>query len=175
MIAPENFELQNIPSEERCISILKEIKLKNGFVCTQCNSGEYYWKQDKVAFECQSCQKRFSLKVGTIMEGSQLPLHYWVVALHYRLNKMSEPLSSIQKKLNHNRYATIHEIVTKIDSQIQRQNPIVNSEFSDLIELESRVWSNKINFIFGDYNEAELQENLIFHYLTILSLKPIIY
>ena len=175
MILDENFELNKIPSEQECIDILKEIKIKDGFVCTSCNSNQYYWKEDKLSYECKNCNKRFSLTVGTIMEGSQVPIFFWVIALHYRLNKNTESIKSIQEKLNHNRYATIHDIVVEIDKQINRQLPKVKEEFEPFIDLDNRVFSQKINFIFDEFEDDQLQGELVTHYLNFLAQKPIIY
>lgn len=176
MVIGENFDLKKIPSEIKCINILKKIIINQGLICSRCDCKDFYWKNDKLSFECKNCNKRHSLKINTLMERSQLPIYFWVVALHYRLNKRNESISNIQKFLSHSRYETIFEIVRKIDTQIKRRIPVVDSEYDIITDLDDKIFSNKINFMFGDFkNDTEFYEKQIFHYLKILSLKPIFY
>ena len=46
-------------------------------------------------FWCSSCRKYFSVKIGTIMEASNLPLHKWVIAL-YLLSTNLKGVSSMK-------------------------------------------------------------------------------
>ena len=81
MINPTFLFLSFNITEEDCIKTLKTIHLKKGVVCKECGHTEHYWKSDKKVFECKKCKKRKSIKVGTLMEGSKLPIHYWVTTL----------------------------------------------------------------------------------------------
>jgi transposase-like protein len=101
--------------EEFCVRILKEIRQQQGVVCKKCESETHYWKNDKKKFECKECNYRTSLKKGTIMENSNLPLQYWLSAIAY-LSTTEENISAhkLQKELGHNRYEPILRMVKKI-------------------------------------------------------------
>lgn len=106
----------NFFREERfCLRILKEIRQQQGIVCKKCNNKEHYWKNDKNKFECKECSYRTSLKKGTIMENSNLPLQYWLSVIAY-LGTTKENTSALklQKELGHNRYEPILRMVKKI-------------------------------------------------------------
>jgi hypothetical protein len=102
-------------TEEVCIRILKEIKEQQGIICKKCENGTHYWKNDKKKFECKECTYRTSLRKGTIMENSNLPLQYWLSVIAY-LSTTGENISALklQKELEHNRYEPILRMVKKI-------------------------------------------------------------
>jgi hypothetical protein len=103
--------------EDICIRILKEIREQQGVICEKCKNERHYWKNDKNKFECKECRYRTSLKKGTIMENSNLPLQYWLSVIAY-LNITRENVSALklQKELRHNRYEPILRMVKKIRS-----------------------------------------------------------
>ncbi len=72
------------PNEKSAREWFEESRWPNGLICPRCNSTEIakiksakpqpYW--------CKGCGKYFSVKLGTIMESSRLPLRKWVVGLY---------------------------------------------------------------------------------------------
>jgi transposase-like protein len=100
-----------------CIRILKEIREQQGIICKKCGNKHHYWKNDKKKYECKDCNYRTSLKKGTIMENSNLPIKYWLSVMAF-LNVTNENVSAlkIQKELGHNRYEPIYRMVKKIRS-----------------------------------------------------------
>ena len=101
--------------EEFCIQILKEIKEQQGILCKNCGNKTHYWKNDKNKFECKDCNYRTSLKKGTIMENSNLPLQYWLSVIAY-ISATGDNISALklQKALGHKRYEPILRMVKKI-------------------------------------------------------------
>lgn len=101
--------------EEVCVRILKGIREQQGVICGKCENETHYWKNDKKKFECKECNYRTSLKKGTVMENSNLPLQYWLSAIAY-LSATGENISALklQKELGHNRYEPILRMLKKI-------------------------------------------------------------
>jgi transposase-like protein len=59
----------------------------NGPVCPRCGQGDRIGKLDGKStrigvYKCYRCRKPFSVKVGTIMEDSHIPMHLWLQAIH---------------------------------------------------------------------------------------------
>ena len=111
-------DFYNFFKEERfCFQVLKGIREQQGIICENCENETHYWKNDKNKFECKECRYRTSLKKGTIMENSNLPLHYWLSVIAY-LGNTKENISALklQKELGHNRYEPILRMVKKIRS-----------------------------------------------------------
>jgi transposase-like protein len=58
----------------------------NGPVCPHCGSvdriGRLAGKSTRIGlWKCYSCRKPFTVKVGTIFEGSHVPMHLWLQAI----------------------------------------------------------------------------------------------
>ncbi|AQW97698.1 transposase [Elizabethkingia anophelis] len=113
-------ELNGIPSEDECISILKEIRQRD-FICKKCGCKESYWKNDKKEFECKnrSCKTRISLTANTIMHRTKQPLFVWVVILDFIVMD-HKTVKEIQAYLNLPRYETTLDIYNKIKTQLKR-------------------------------------------------------
>ncbi|WP_036619138.1 transposase, partial [Paenibacillus macerans] len=70
-------------SEQACMEALIAMKWPNGFVCPRCT----YTRCSRLTsrhiplFECGKCKHQTSPLVGTIFEGTHLPLVKWFQAL----------------------------------------------------------------------------------------------
>jgi hypothetical protein len=111
------------PDESTCCQILKCIRETHGIICKNCGGVEHYWKKDKKSFECKKCNYRTSLKKGTIIEHSNLPLKYWLSTIAY-LNLMGGKISALelQKELGYKRYEPIWFMLKKIQSISEKDN-----------------------------------------------------
>ncbi len=54
--------------------------------CIKCGSTAVYGLRTRPIFKCRDCKKQFSLKSGTIMQNSPLPITKWVPALWMVVN-----------------------------------------------------------------------------------------
>jgi hypothetical protein len=126
---------KSFPDESTCVLILKEIKVKEGIICKKCSNDEYYWKNDKKSFECKKCKYRMSLKRGTIMENSNLPLKYWMSSIVF-FNIMKEDISALalQKEIGHKRYEPIWSMVKRIKNMTEADHFIY--KISDYIAIK---------------------------------------
>lgn len=46
--------------------------------CLYCDSLKLTWYMEWRRYRCETCGRTFSIRTGTIMEGSRLPLRVWV-------------------------------------------------------------------------------------------------
>ena len=72
-----------IPDEKVAITHFTTIRWKHGEFCPYCGHGKIYHFSDGKTHKCADCRKRFSIKVGTIFEDSNLPLHTWMMAVWF--------------------------------------------------------------------------------------------
>ena len=70
-----------IPDEAAAIAHFTAIRWKNGAFCPYCGSVKVYHFADAKTHKCGDCRQRFSIKVGTIFEGTKLPLRKWLMAI----------------------------------------------------------------------------------------------
>ena len=57
----------------------------DGPFCPHCGSLNVHRMDGKTQagmFLCNDCRDKFTARVGTVMERSQIPLHKWVLAMH---------------------------------------------------------------------------------------------
>jgi transposase-like protein len=57
------------------------LRWPNGPVCPRCGSAEYSYISTRRLWKCKACERQFSVKVGTIFEGSPLGLDKWLPAV----------------------------------------------------------------------------------------------
>jgi transposase-like protein len=70
-----------IPTEEAAIAHFTAIRWKNGAFCPFCGSTRVYHFSDKKDHKCGDCRRRFSIKVGTVMEGTKIEVRKWLMAI----------------------------------------------------------------------------------------------
>jgi transposase-like protein len=76
------FELfEAFPDEQSAIDHLRAIRWKHGAFCPYCKSNRVMHFKDNRTHKCHECRQRFSIKVGTIFEGTKLPLRKWFAAI----------------------------------------------------------------------------------------------
>ena len=85
--------LKKFPTEQSCIDHLIKTRWPDGIECPACQSRRIY--TNKKRFHCGSCKHNFSVRVGTIYEGSSLPLRKWFAAM-WLLSSSPKGISSCQ-------------------------------------------------------------------------------
>ena len=79
-------------NEDAAREFLEALLWPDGPVCPHCGSiNDHYRIESKTEskrpsrkglWACKDCRKQFSVKVGTIFEGSHVPIHIWLYAFH---------------------------------------------------------------------------------------------
>lgn len=87
--------LQTFSDEQKCYEFLKLSKWKDGEFCPYCGHQKLYAFKDGRNYKCASCRKRFSVKVGTIFEDSNIKLQKWFMAI-YLVTAHKKGISSCQ-------------------------------------------------------------------------------
>lgn len=68
--------------ETVCIEFVDSLRWENGTaVCPRCESTENYFLKTRKVWKCKACKKQYSVKVGTIFEGSPIGLDKWLMAI----------------------------------------------------------------------------------------------
>ena len=73
---------KHFDSEEACEKYLKETREKEGIKCSRCGCEKQYWNRCHKRWMCAKCGHETTLRSGTVMHGSNLPLLYWFTAIH---------------------------------------------------------------------------------------------
>lgn len=65
---------------KRCHDLMVAIRFPNGVACVHCGCVNVGFMETVQRFKCYGCRKQFSLKTGTILEDSPIPLTKWLPA-----------------------------------------------------------------------------------------------
>ncbi len=77
--------------EDKARAFLENMVWPNGPICPHCDCTEVYKLTAKEAskspvrpgvYKCKKCRKQFTVRIGTIMEESLLPIRKWLMAIH---------------------------------------------------------------------------------------------
>jgi transposase-like protein len=85
----------NFSTEEVCLKYLSDLRWNNNPFCPHCNNPKVYEYKDGKLYKCAKCRKQFSAKVGTVFEGSKIPLTKWFITI-YRITTNEYATSSLQ-------------------------------------------------------------------------------
>ena len=89
--------MSKLGSEDVCRSYMEEMRWGSEPFCPHCNAYNPYRLKDGKTFRCKSktCKKDFTVTVGTVFEGSKLPLSTWIAA-GYLISAHKKGISSCQ-------------------------------------------------------------------------------
>lgn len=70
-----------IPDEKAAIKYFAAIRWANGEFCPYCGHDKIYPFSDGKTWKCAQCRQRFSIRVGSIFEDSNIPIRKWLAAI----------------------------------------------------------------------------------------------
>ncbi len=80
---------EKFPDEESARNWLESIIWSEGRFCPNCGSqNTYECSHAKMPYRCRSCKRYFSIRTGTVMSGSPIPLLKWVYAIYLDLTSL---------------------------------------------------------------------------------------
>ena len=93
MSIPEFYK--RFPDENTCREFIVQERWDGDPVCPHCGHDKVYEISGGMSYKCANCKERFSVRTGTIMENSRLPLQTWLLAI-YMMTTARKGISSIQ-------------------------------------------------------------------------------
>lgn len=83
------------PDEEAARSYVESKVWKDGIHCPHCDSGRFGCRAKNKGYRCKDCRKDFTVRAGTVFEGSNLPFRTWLYAM-YLINTSRKSRSTLQ-------------------------------------------------------------------------------
>lgn len=127
-----------MPTEEKCVEVLRKLRWPNGLKCIYCKSkavvsngkygkyGNHFHK-----FWCRGCGRSFSEKTGTIFMNSNIPLREWFYITRELEKGVS--INRISQDLNR-RYGTVMEIAHKVMEDLFMKRFV--EEMEETVEID---------------------------------------
>ena len=89
--------LKDIPDEAAATDFFEKRRWKDGVCCPHCASKSVakIVTGKPMPYRCRTCRQHFSVRTGTVLAESKLPLHKWLMAI-YMLHTARKGVSSVQ-------------------------------------------------------------------------------
>jgi hypothetical protein len=130
-------------NEEIAVEAFKEYRLSKGIVCKKCGSKEHYWLKPKHQFQCKACRFRTTLRSGTILEGSKLPISYFFITLHLLIKKGTNvTIHDVQQLTEHKYFEPLWDFLRKMKEYVKENE--YEDVFFNFIEVANRNLRNGV-------------------------------
>jgi len=126
---------QRFPDEHSCRMDLKIKREKEGIVCKQCKGTKHYWISSIYQWNCAGCQFRTTLRSGTVMHDSKLPVRVWYQCMAF-MGMSKKPMSAheMRRQLGMKRYEPVWAMMKKIRNAMGQRDQRYG--LSDMVELD---------------------------------------
>jgi hypothetical protein len=106
---------KQFPDESACVHHMKKMREKNGLVCRKCASKRLSWLSTINRWECMDCRAKTTIRSGTIMMHSKLPLHTWYYCMFLMMTTTKAvSAKDMQQRLGMKRYEPVWYMMQKI-------------------------------------------------------------
>jgi len=93
---PSAFDFREaFPTEDAARAYLAAARWPQGVTCHHCGHDAVWTVRGGKLYTCKACRKQFTVRTGTIMEDSKLPLSKWIYAM-YLMTVSRKGVSSVQ-------------------------------------------------------------------------------
>lgn len=93
---------QRFPNEEAARKFFEGKRWADGISCPHCGSLSVAETKDHkpMAYRCRDCRQHFSVRTGTVLAESRLPLHKWLMAIYMMTTaRKGIPSTQVAKEL----------------------------------------------------------------------------
>jgi len=87
--------LKEFPDEKTCEKYIIEARFPRGIFCPYCGNHRIYRLEKQKRFKCGNCREQFTVRTGSILAESKVPLQKWLMAI-WILTTHKKGISSVQ-------------------------------------------------------------------------------
>lgn len=121
--------IEQFPTELSCREHFKSQREHEGVLCKRCKGQSHYWLCAKWQWQCTNCAFRTTLRSGTVMHDSKLPLRTWYLAMAFMTySKKGMSAKELQHQLGHSRYDTIWSLMHRIRNAMGNREALYTLE-----------------------------------------------
>ena len=91
--------IQQYGTEAQCEKALVKARWPQGFCCPKCSHEGHcvLYSKKRLTFQCNACHQQTSLIAGTLLQGTNLPLTTWFLAIYF-ISQAKTGLSALALK-----------------------------------------------------------------------------
>lgn len=140
--------VEQFPDEQSCRVHMKKAREQEGVVCKRCQGKKHYWLKAKCAWQCAECDFRTSLRSGTMMENSNLPVRTWYLAMAFMsFTKKGMSATELQRQLGHSRYQTVWSLMHRIREAMGKRDDLY--ELKGMVEFDEGYFEQATKVVEG--------------------------
>jgi transposase-like protein len=133
--------------EDKAREHIEVSRWPDGVYCPHCGSLNVHRMAGKTQagmFICNDCRDKFSVRTGSVMERSHIPLHKWLLALHVMAaSKKGVSALQLQRMLGLGSYRTAWFMCHRIREAMLPDNPGPLGGDGKIIESDESVFGGK--------------------------------
>lgn len=106
---------EHYPDEHSCRIDMKEKREHNGLCCRNCGGTRLHWMEKRYLWHCNDCGFRTTLRSGTVMHDSKLPVRTWYMCM-VLMSQSKKAMSAheMKRQLGMKRYEPVWEMMHKL-------------------------------------------------------------
>lgn len=111
------------PDEASCGEALRRFREGHDLCYSRCGCTHLYWNKPHKSWICSHCRHETTLRSGTVMQGSKLPIRDWF-AVMFLLTATKRAISAkeMQRQLGRKRYQPVWEMTHKLRDVMDRRD-----------------------------------------------------
>jgi len=135
--------IERFPDEHSCRMDMKVKREESGITCSCCGNTHHYWLSTRYQWKCSQCGFRTTLKSGTVMHNSKLPIRTWYLCiLLMGMTKKAMSAHEMRRQLDMKRYKPVWEMMHKIRKAMGQRDSRYG--LSDMVEFDEGYFSQTI-------------------------------
>lgn len=129
-------DVSRFNTEDKCRSYLEQLRWPGGVRCPRCDARAGISRiETRGQFDCDACGYQFSVRVGTILQNSNLPLWKWFLAV-YVMGRSKEGVSASQlERMLDVSYKTAWYLCHRIRAAMKNEASAALRELADPVEM----------------------------------------
>lgn len=168
---------QSYPDEAACMAHLRKEREQNGLSCRKCSSKRLSWLSTIDRWECMACKAKTTIRSGTIMMHSKLPIHTWYHCV-FIMSATTKAVSAkdMQQRLGMKRYEPVWYMMQKIRNAMGQVNSEIQLsgvlEFDDSYFTAHKKEKDPHGHLFNRGRGSERKQPVLVAVETIERTKP---
>ena len=111
-------------SEDRCRTYLERLRWPTGVTCPRCDASDGISRiETRGQFDCKTCGYQFSVRAGTILHASHLPLWKWFLAVDIMVGSTNGVSANRLKEMLGVSYKTAWFLSHRIRAAMKEEEP----------------------------------------------------
>jgi hypothetical protein len=119
---------------------MKDKREQEGVTCKKCGNGGHYWLRSLYQWKCKGCGFRTTLRSGTVMHDSKLPLRTWYMCMAL-MSMTKKPMSAheMRRQLSMKRYEPVWLMMRKIRRAMGQRDE--RYRLIDMVEMDEAYFT----------------------------------